>query len=101
VAGNDPPGPTRISRRSCSTLATSSGSTSAALPVMLTSAPAQGLTLVHFLAQLKRMLWHRGASRMFLGGISEVSGGIKEYQGVFRVYFVSETAQVELRSGRV
>ena len=32
----------------------------------------------------------------------EVSrGGIKEYQGVCRVYFVSETAQVELRSGRV
>ena len=30
-----------------------------------------------------------------------MSGGIKEYQGVFTVYFVSETAQVELRSGRV
>ena len=30
-----------------------------------------------------------------------MSGGIKEYHGVFRVYFVSETAQVELRSGRV
>jgi hypothetical protein len=29
-----------------------------------------------------------------------VSGFIKEYQGVFRLYFVSETAQVELRSGR-
>jgi hypothetical protein len=34
-------------------------------------------------------------------GVYEVSGGIKEYQGVFRVYFVSETAQVELKSGRV
>ena len=30
-----------------------------------------------------------------------MSGGIKKYQGVFRVYFVSETAQVELTSGRV
>ena len=30
-----------------------------------------------------------------------MSGGFKEYQGVFRVYFASETAQVELRSGRV
>ena len=30
-----------------------------------------------------------------------MSGGIKEYQGVFMVYLVSETAQVELRSGRV
>jgi len=29
-----------------------------------------------------------------------VSGGVKEYQGVFRVYFVSETAQVELTSGQ-
>ena len=30
-----------------------------------------------------------------------MSGGFKECQGVFRVYFVSETAQVELRSGRI
>ena len=30
-----------------------------------------------------------------------MSGGIKEYQEVFRVYFVSETAQVELNSERV
>ena len=29
-----------------------------------------------------------------------MSGGIKEYQGVFQVYFVSETAQVELKSDR-
>ena len=28
-------------------------------------------------------------------------GGVKEHYGVFRVYFVSETAQVELKSGRV
>jgi hypothetical protein len=30
-----------------------------------------------------------------------VLGGIKEYQGVFRVYFVSETDQVELNRARV
>jgi hypothetical protein len=30
-----------------------------------------------------------------------VSGGIKKCQRVFRVNFVSETAQVELNSGRV
>jgi len=29
------------------------------------------------------------------------AGDLKEYQGVFRVYFVSERAQVELKSGRV
>ena len=37
---------------------------------------------------------------MFRGRLGGVRG-IKEYQGVFRVYFVSETAQVELKSGRV
>jgi hypothetical protein len=51
--------------------------------------PRQGLTLVHFSAQLKRILWDRGAFRDCLGGVLEVSGGIKEYQGVSRVYFVS------------
>ena len=35
------------------------------------------------------------------GCVYEVSWGIKEYHGVFRVYFVSETAQFELRSGQV
>ena len=44
----------------------------------------QGLTLVHIAAQLKHILWDRGASRDCLGGVSEVSGGIKEYEGVFR-----------------
>jgi len=34
-------------------------------------------------------------------GVEEVSGDIEEYQGVLRVYVVSDTAQVELRSGRV
>jgi len=61
----------------------------------------QVLTLVHFSAPLKRILWDRGALRGCLVGVEEVSGGNEEYQGVFRVCFVSETAQVELRSGRV
>ena len=30
-----------------------------------------------------------------------MSGVITEHQGVFKVYYVSETAQVELGSGRV
>ena len=45
----------------------------------------QGLTLVHFSAQLKRMLWDRCAIRGCLGGVYDVSGGIQEYQGVFVV----------------
>ena len=39
-----------------------------------------------------------GAFRGCLGGDWRVLG---RYQGVFRVYFVSEPAQVEMRSGRV
>jgi hypothetical protein len=62
---------------------------------------SQGLTLVHFSAQLKRIAWDRCAFRGCLEVILEVPGGVKEYQGVFSVYFVSERAQVELRSGRV
>jgi hypothetical protein len=71
--------------------------------VIATAAPTanQGLTLVRFPAQRKHILLDRDASRGCLGGVREVSGGVKDYQGVFRVYFVSETAQVELRSGRV
>jgi hypothetical protein len=64
----------------------------------LRAAAIQGLTLVHFSAQLKRWLWDRGCMQgMFRG----CSGGIRGCYGVCRVYFVSETAQVELRSGRV
>ena len=60
----------------------------------------QGLTLVHFMAQRKRFLWNWGCIlgllRGCLRGAWEVLG---DYQGVFMVYFASETAQVELRSG--
>jgi hypothetical protein len=38
----------------------------------------QGLTLVHFSAQLKRIMWDGGAFRDCFGGVQEVSGGIKE-----------------------
>ena len=34
-------------------------------------------------------------------GVVQGGVGVREVCGVFRVYFVSETAQVELRSGRV
>jgi len=58
----------------------------------------QGFTLVHFSAQRKRFLWDKGC----IQGLPEgCLGGIRGYQGVLRVYFVSEQAQVELRSGRV
>ena len=43
------------------------------------SASMQGLTLVHFSAQLKRILWDRGAIRGRLAGVQEMAGGIKVY----------------------
>jgi hypothetical protein len=58
----------------------------------------QGLTLVHFSAHVKRFLWDRGCSEGLFRGCL---GGVRAYWAGFRVYFVSETAQVELRSGRV
>ena len=42
-----------------------------------------------------------GAFRGRLGGVEGVLGGAREYQGVCKLCFVSETAQVELKSGRV
>ena len=58
----------------------------------------QGLTLVHFSAQRKRFPGGMGyISGLFKGCL----GGVRGYQGVCRVYFVSETAQVELTSERV
>ena len=60
----------------------------------------QGLTLVHFSAQLKRILWDRGAFRVCLGGVEKCHGVFKSIRGCLGCNFVSETAQVELRSGR-
>jgi hypothetical protein len=56
----------------------------------------QGLTLVRISAQRKRFL--RECVWQFLGGCLR---GVTVYAEVSRVYFVSETAQVELKSGRV
>jgi len=60
--------------------------------------PDQGLTLVHFSAQLERFLWDRGGIQGLFKGSS---GVIRGYRRVCRVYFVSETAQVELKIRRV
>jgi hypothetical protein len=49
----------------------------------------QGLSIVNIPAQRKRFLWHRGC----------ILGLFIRCLGVFRVYFVSETAQVEIECG--
>ena len=67
-------------------------------PLSSVSAVRQGLTLVHFSAQRERFLWDRGCAQGLFGGCL---GGVWGYYGVSTVYFVSETAQVELKSGRV
>jgi len=62
------------------------------------SASSQGLTLVHFPAQGKRFPWDRGCTQGLCRGCF---GGVRGYEGGFRLYFVSETAQVEPKSGGV
>jgi len=57
-----------------------------------------GLTLVHFSAHCKRCVWHRGCIK---GLLRRCFRGFGRYQGVSMVYFVSDPAQVELKSGRV
>jgi hypothetical protein len=54
--------------------------------VVLLHAFAQGLTLVHFSAQRKRLLWKRGCVVCCLGGVWGVLVGV---QGVRRVYLCS------------
>jgi hypothetical protein len=58
----------------------------------------QGLTLVHFSAQRERFLWGRGCMYGLLRGCL---GGVRGHEGGCRVYFMSETAQAELKCGRV
>jgi hypothetical protein len=58
----------------------------------------QGFTLVHFSAESKRFLLDRGCAQGLCRGCL---GGVMGYQDVLRVDFVSETAQVELKRGRV
>jgi len=68
--------------------------------VVASSAPPvyQWLTLVHFLAQRKHFLWDRGCIQGLFG---DCVGGVRGEQAERRGYVVSETAQVELKSGRV
>jgi hypothetical protein len=61
-------------------------------------ASSQGLTLVHFSAQLERFFWGRGCA---WGLCSPCSGGATGCLGCIGYFLVSDTAQVELRSGRV
>ena len=61
----------------------------------------QGLTLVHFRLNLSAFRGVGVHSGVVQGVVEEVSVGSQEYEGVFRVCFVSETAEVELRSERV
>jgi hypothetical protein len=61
-------------------------------------AEKQGLTLAHFSAQLKRLLYVRGCIKGLFRGCL---GGGTGYWGRLGCVFVSETAQVELNSGRV
>ena len=76
----------------------------------------QGLTLVHFSAQLERFLWDRGCAqgvfgaclrgvlwgfRGYLGVVQGVFRGLGGIRGCAEGVFVSEIAQVELSSERV
>jgi len=58
----------------------------------------QGLTLVHFSAQPQRFCVKGDASRGHSGGVYEAKGCVMGWLGCV---FLSEMAQVELRSGRV
>jgi len=58
----------------------------------------QGLTLDHFSAQRERFLYDKGCSQ---GLLRVWLGSLRRYQGVSGMYILSESAQVELKSGRV
>ena len=61
-------------------------------------APVPGAYTRPLFGSTERFLWDRGCtSGLFRGCL----GGVKWYLGEFRVYFVSETAQDELKSARV
>ena len=69
----------------------------AVLAFFFFGAAIQGLTLVHFSAQLKRIYGTGGEC----GSVSGVFRRYQESGGGVKGVFVSETAQVELKSGRV
>ena len=60
--------------------------------------PRQGLTLVHFSAQIGRFVCDRGCAHGLRG---PCQGGVRVCVGCVGYSLVSDTAQVELRSGRV
>ena len=64
------------------------------------SAVGRAFALVHFLTfgLTKRFVWDRGCVWVLLGGCLL---GVRGYDGMYRVHFVSESAQIELKSGRV
>ena len=55
----------------------------------------QGLTLVHFSAQLERFLWDRGCA---YGSCSPRQVGVRGCLKCVGCYFVSDMAQVQLKS---
>ena len=55
------------------------------------------LILVYLSAQRERFLWDSGCIQGLLRGCLS---GFRGHYGVFMVYCVSETSQVELKSGR-
>jgi len=55
----------------------------------------QGLTVVHFSAQLERFVWDWGCA--YRGCVARVRGCL----GCVGCFLVTDTAEVELRSGRV
>jgi len=59
----------------------------------------QGLTLVHFSAQREHSMWDGGVR--LVGCLVVVYGVLGGIGGCLEYVFVSEIAQVELRSGRV
>ena len=61
----------------------------------------RGLHSSTFRLNVSSLCGIRGAFRGCLGGVYGVLWGIRGYQGASRVCFVSETAQVELKRGRV
>jgi len=63
--------------------------------------PYRGLHSFTFRLNVSAFCGTGGAFRGCSGGVQGYYGVLRGYQGVSRVHFVSETAQVELRSGRV
>ena len=83
-----------LSKSTCAATTRRRGGTSSPPP------PRQGLTLVQFPARRKRFLRDRGCTYGLFTGSVGVNKGLRGCLG-YIVYFVPETAQVELNSGQV